>query len=82
MNPPTYNNQPNKQAMISTTIFPTDTTDTVYQTILASDSCRNPMSFLFELSTWQTGEGHVSFVNSMGGKIGLVPIGFKMIYNC
>lgn len=80
--PPSWDDLPVRRAMVATTIFPTGVTENVFQTVLASNVCENPMSFLFELSTWQNGFGDVRFVNSLGGKQGLEPIGFKMVYNC
>lgn len=81
-NPPTYSSQPQRREFVSTTIFPTGATSNAFQTVLASNVCSKPMSFLVELSTWQSGEGHVDFINSLGGVQGIEPIGFKMVYNC
>lgn len=79
---PTWNNPPQKREMVATAIFPTWKTDQVFETVLASNVCSRPMSFLVELSTWQTGEGEVSFFNSRGEKPGMEVIGFSMRYNC
>ncbi|MCJ1245654.1 hypothetical protein MMC30_002858 [Trapelia coarctata] len=81
-NLPTYNHPPVKDQFVSTTIFPTQKSTTGTKTILVSNSCSPQMSFFFELSNWQRGTGTVNFFNSLGGKQGLQPIGFSMIYNC
>ena len=81
-NPPTYNHKPVKDQFVSTVIFPTQKSTTIYKTILVSNSCSPQMSFYFEQSNWQQGTGSVNFFNSLGGKQGLQPIGFSMIYNC
>jgi len=78
----TYNNPPVRNQFVSTLIFPTTTSTEIYKTILYSNTCSPTMSFLFELSTWQQGTGHVQFFNSLGGKQGLQPIGFSMIFDC
>ncbi|MCJ1361018.1 hypothetical protein MMC16_000114 [Acarospora aff. strigata] len=78
----TWNNPPVKNQFVATTIFPTGKTTQGFKTILASNSCSPTMSFLFELSDWQQGAGSVKFYNSLGGKQGLQPIGFSMIFNC
>lgn len=59
LHPPSWDNLPVRRAMVATTIFPTGVTGSVFQTVLASNVCENPMSFLFELSTWQNGVGDV-----------------------
>lgn len=81
-NEPTWNHPAAKIALVSTTIFPTQRSTTGYKTILTSNSCSPIMSYVFELSGWQQGAGNVDFVDTQGGKQGLVPIGFTMIYNC
>lgn len=82
-NPPTWNTQPAKREMVATFRFPTYTTESVFQTILASNVCSHPMTFLVELSDWQTGgTGNVDFFNTLGEKENIEPLGFEMIYNC
>jgi len=78
----TWNNPPVKDQFIATTIFPTQKSTQVFKTILASNSCSPTMSFLFQLSDWQQGAGYVDFYNTLGGKQGLHPIGFSMIFDC
>jgi len=78
----TWNHPPVKDQFVATTIFPTQKNAQGFKTILASNSCSPTMSFLFELSDWQQGAGHVKFDNSLGGKQGLQPIGLSMIFNC
>jgi hypothetical protein len=78
-----WNNPPVKSQFVSTTIFPVGTpTDGPYKTYMWSGTCKQTLSFQFELSDWQQGSGDVNFYTSMGGKSGLTPIGFKMVYNC
>ncbi|RHZ69174.1 hypothetical protein CDV55_107302 [Aspergillus turcosus] len=79
---PTYNKPPKKREMVGTYIFPTQPTTEETKTIIASNTCSDPMSFLVELSGWQTQSGSVNFYNTLGGKQGIVPIGFRMIFNC
>ncbi|KAA8642443.1 hypothetical protein EYZ11_007224 [Aspergillus tanneri] len=79
LSPPTWNNQPAKSQMVATTRFPTGLTSKSQLTRLASNTCSETMSFLVELSNWQTGEMGVDFTNSVGGQKDL---GFKMEYNC
>ncbi|EAW11092.1 uncharacterized protein ACLA_067290 [Aspergillus clavatus NRRL 1] len=81
-NLPTWNHPPTKRSMVGTYIFPTQQTTTTSKTIVMSNTCDNIMSFQVELSGWQNQEGSVNFFNTLGGKVGLVPIGFRMIYNC
>jgi len=78
----TWNHPPVKDQFVATTIFPTQKSSQVFKTILASNSCSPTMSYLLELSGWQQGAGSVQFYNSLGGKQGLQPIGFSMIFNC
>ncbi|KAF7168852.1 hypothetical protein CNMCM5623_001794 [Aspergillus felis] len=79
---PTYNKPPKRREMVGTYIFPTQPTTAESKTIIASNTCSDPMSFLVELSGWQTQSGSVNFYNTLGGKQGIVPIGFRMIFNC
>ncbi|EAU32754.1 predicted protein [Aspergillus terreus NIH2624] len=79
---PTYNKPPKKREMVGTYIFPTQPTSAETKTIIASNTCSDTMSFLVELSGWQTQSGSVSFYNTLGGKQGIVPIGFRMVFNC
>jgi hypothetical protein len=78
---PTWNSQPAKRAMVATFIFPTDTTENVFQTYLASNVCSDPMSFLVELSDWQSGWGDVDFPNSFEPATG-DSMGFALIHSC
>jgi hypothetical protein len=73
--PPTYNHPPVRNSFVATTIFPTGVTDSPFQTVLESNTCSPVVSFLLELSTWQTGSGFVNFANSPA-------IGFSLTYNC
>jgi hypothetical protein len=78
-----WNKPPVKSQFVSTTPFPTGSpTDGPYKTFLWSGTCKQTLSFQFELSDWQQGSGDVHFYNTLGGKSGLVPIGFSMVYNC
>ncbi|MCJ1256029.1 hypothetical protein MMC24_003848 [Lignoscripta atroalba] len=81
-NLPTYNHPPVKDQFVSTVIFPTKKTTSAFKTTLASNTCSPVMSYLIELSDWQQGAGSVNFFNTLGGKQGIVPIGFSMVYNC
>lgn len=78
----TWNHPPQKNQFVSTTIFPTGIPTDPYKTFMWSGTCQQTMSFQFELSDWQQGSGDVNFFNTLGGKVGLTPIGFSMIYNC
>ena len=78
-----WNKPPVKSQFVSTTIFPTGSpTQEAYKTFMWSGTCKQTLSFQFELSDWQQGSGDVDFYNTLGGKIGLIPIGFSMVYNC
>jgi hypothetical protein len=79
---PTYNRPPKRREMVGTYIFPTQPTTEESKRIIASNTCSDTMSFLVELSNWQTQSGSVNFYNTLGGKQGIVPIGFRMIFNC
>ena len=81
-NLPTYNNPPIKDQMVGTINLPTYKTTSTFKTIVASNTCSPVMSFLVEYAGWQTGSGSAHFYNSQGGKPGLKPIGFSMIFNC
>ncbi|KAH1494149.1 hypothetical protein KXX06_002509 [Aspergillus fumigatus] len=78
---PTYNNPPKRREMVGTYIFPTQPTTEASKTIIASNTCSDTMSFLVELSNWQQQSGSVTFYNTLGGKQGIEPTGFKMIYS-
>lgn len=78
-----WNKPPVKSQFVSTTIFPTGSpTSGPYKTYMWSGTCKQQLSFEFELSDWQQGSGDVNFYDTMGGKQGLTPIGFIMVYNC
>lgn len=78
-----WNKPPVKNQFVSTTIFPTGSpTDAPYKTFMWSGTCQQQLSFQFELSDWQQGSGDVNFFDTLGGKQGLTPIGFSMVYNC
>jgi hypothetical protein len=78
-----WNKPPIKSQFVSTTIFPVGSpTDSPYKTFMWSGTCKQQLSFQFELSDWQQGSGDVNFYDTMGGKQGLTPIGFTMVYNC
>ncbi len=78
-----WNNPPVKSQFVSTTIFPTGSpTDAPYKTYMWSGTCKQQLSFEFDLSDWQQGSGDVNFFDTTGGKSGLTPIGFTMVYNC
>ena len=76
----TWNNPPTKDPFVATTIFPTGLPTDAFKTYLWSGTCKDVMSFQFELSDWQQGSGEVSFYNFFGGKY--TPIGFQLVYNC
>lgn len=76
----TWNNPPVKDQFVATTIFPTESPSEPFKTYLWSGTCQQTMSFLFELSDWQQGPGHVGFYNTWGSKY--TPIGFQLVYNC
>lgn len=85
----TWNNPPQKQQHVSTVIFPAEGSTDTFETNLWAGNCPVPptpdggtLTFLFELSTWQQGNGSVSFFNSLGGKQGLQAEGFSLIFNC
>jgi hypothetical protein len=78
----TWNNPPALNQFVATTIFPEAASTEPFETILMSNSCSPTMSFLFEQSDWQQGGGSVQFYNTLGGKQGLVPLGFSMIFDC
>ncbi|KAI9043024.1 uncharacterized protein KD926_004527 [Aspergillus affinis] len=77
---PTWNNPPVKDQMVSIARFPTEVTDEEQVNWLASGNCDGTMSFLVELSEWQTGEGSVEFVNRVDGGEG--DLGFRLVYGC
>jgi hypothetical protein len=78
-----WNKPPVKSQFVSTTIFPNQSpTDAPYKTFMWSGTCKQQLSFQLELSDWQQGSGDVEFFNTLGGKIGLTPIGFSLVYNC
>lgn len=77
--PPTYNNPPHKREMVSTYIFPKGPTAKSAHTVLASNTCSTTMSWLVQLSEWQTLAGSVNFQNSIGNG---ADIGFTLVYNC
>jgi hypothetical protein len=76
----TWNKPPIKDQFVSTTIFPTSSPSDAYKTYMWSGTCKQVMSFQFELSDWQQGSGDVNFYNFFGGKY--TPIGFQLVYNC
>ena len=89
----TWANPLQRGQFVSTVIFPTRTTDAPYETYIWSGTCPQggpgtsqpyggTLSFLFEGSTWQQLSGGVRFFNTLGGKQGLVPIGFSLVFNC
>jgi len=78
-----WNSPPIKSQFVSTTIFPVGSpTDAPYKTFMWSGTCKQTLSFQFELSDWQQGSGDVNFYDTTGGKQGLVPIGFRLVFNC
>jgi hypothetical protein len=78
----TWNHPPARDQFVATTIFPEAASTEPFETILMSNTCKPTMSFLFEQSNWQQGGGSVQFYNTLGGKQGLQPLGFSMIFNC
>ncbi|KAF7510995.1 hypothetical protein GJ744_005541 [Endocarpon pusillum] len=78
----TWNNPPARREFVATTRFPTEASGTGSSTVLASNTCSETMSFLFEHSTWQQGGGSVRFFNSAGGNYRVPPVGFTMVFNC
>ncbi|KAE8372209.1 hypothetical protein BDV26DRAFT_286145 [Aspergillus bertholletiae] len=76
---PTYNNPPQKGNIVSTYIFPEGPTTQSAKTILVSNTCSTTMSWLVQLSEWQTTGGSVNFANTAGNGGN---IGFSLIYNC
>lgn len=78
----TWNNPPARREFVSTIRFPTEAGGPGLSTVLASNTCSETMSFLFEHSDWQQGGGSVYFFNTAGGNFGDRPIGFSMVFNC
>jgi hypothetical protein len=71
----TWNKQPEKKSVVSTVIFPAPGSTETFATNLWAGNCDSTLSFLFELSNWQQGNGSVSFINSETK-------GFSLIYDC
>ncbi|KAB8278129.1 hypothetical protein BDV30DRAFT_204157 [Aspergillus minisclerotigenes] len=76
---PTYNHPPHKREMVATYIFPKGPTTKATHTVLASNTCSTTMSWLVQLSEWQSSAGSVNFQNSVGNG---ADIGFMLVYNC
>lgn len=76
---PTYNHPPHKREMVATYIFPKGPTTKSTHTVLASNTCSTTMSWLVQLSEWQSSAGSVNFQNSVGNG---ADIGFMLVYNC
>jgi hypothetical protein len=81
-NLPTWSHPPILDQMVGTINIPTYPTTSVFRTIVASNSCSPVMSFLVKYADWQTGPGTAHWFNTLGGKQGIIPIGFSMVYNC
>ncbi|KAL9625050.1 MAG: hypothetical protein Q9160_000779 [Pyrenula sp. 1 TL-2023] len=88
----TWNGPPRRDQFVATLRFPTERKqgDQPFKTTLWSGTCGRAvgadgglsLSFLFEYSDWQQGGGSVRFYNTLGGKQGLEPLGFSIVFSC